>query len=1183
MLPILFREKPILSFFLISKLFFNSFFFLHTNLNLFFEFLWTFSYFKISPFLKSVLLNKNIGVGQRSKFYISKFYKNKIYKKNSTLKLKSFFFLKYIKKIKIKQFFKKTKYSSSNLFLSTLIPLNLFKILYFFKKNKITFVGLPFFKNYNKFNHVHRISYPKHFSKNNRIRLWKFKKVLQIFKKNKNKNSTQLYFFLKKTAYLLFSDSDNFFFKDKRNYIKIKNLTYDFKNYNSFFFLSPVKFFFLKKKIYERSFRNFKKMNKSGKPLDINERLKDKLFFRKFKLKFKLLLAKLKQTNKLINVKKNIRNKVNFINLDQKLKFKLRPMSRKINSIKYKLKKSKREHFWKNKKYRIKNFYWSDYRFKFFKFGIISPLSFFTEKNTANSFNLNFQKLKNFYKNDFLFKTTQISSNFYLNFYKFFFFQQNKLSKKKKKIFFFKKIKFRKNKLQIKKRRNIKKLLFLKRKKKKLFFLKNFLNLSFYKRYNFLNKKKFYFFKNNFQNFNKKFSKFYLSKFLKVKKNNFFFNNKKKLTIWSLLLNNNSSNLKKKINKSDLLLKKKHFNIRFKLRNLKKLKNRIKYNFKFRLKVKNRNKRRNKYGRFFFKKHNPRLSIALFFSHKIFKIKRSSANLINVTKKKKYKKNFFKKWNFYKKELRIERLQKKYTTRGYLRKRKKFLKKKNIFLSNYKKHFNKRFFNNRYFNRRFFNKLFRFKKYSKKKKLKLFFSKFFFRAKIYKKKFLTKKKKNFYSKNFFLIQKNNNFFKNTFLIIKKIFFKNYFNWFNFILTKDNNNSFKNTLFFSNKDSNFFIFELKSKLKNVFILNSNGFMYLTNLNSVYFFRKEKIWVIRKIIYSFASKNDLQNFILRKYIKSNHFAIKDQSKKNNLNSFLLDLNPYDFKLKYIDWGLTMKPKFFEKQYEIINNNLSLNEFFSYSNTQSPDLYNSLYTFNLSTLGWSDFILEPFYLKSLKGKNFDFNIRKTKFKPGYSTMWRNYRSTLKATLNLKFRYQKRLTNYLLKFNKIIKNRLYFLFEMQLENVLTLSKFFPDRAWTTFFINEGLVFLNNKPIFNNFEQLFKNDFVQLSVSLKYYIVYRWLLNWHVIKKNKLKKRLNSKINAKYLPDDKQKSRNLPIWLLKYKNLKEDVSRYLEVDYLTLSFFVIYEPMFLTDINPLSFLSTKFSIINLFNWKYIN
>ena len=475
-------------------------------------------------------------------------------------------------------------------------------------------------------------------------------------------------------------------------------------------------------------------------------------------------------------------------------------------------------------------------------------------------------------------------------------------------------------------------------------------------------------------------------------------------------------------------------------------------------------------------------------------------------------------------------------------------------------------------------RLYWFKHFSKRKKLKIFLFKKILRMKVYKKKISNKKKKNIYLKNFFFLSNSGSFFTHSGIYFFKTFFTSYF--FKSKRLKKNL-FFKNFLFLEKKTINFYIFNLKSKIKNLFILNFNGFVYLDRLNSLNFFRKENAWILRKIIYSFATKNEVQNFILKKYIK-NHYKSIPFEKNNFLNFSSTNLNPYDFKTKFVEWAFDLTPKFFEQEVHSFNS-YYFSTLKNYQTLVPFSFYSSLYTFSLPTIDWAGLILEPYYVHSLTSRDYNFTIKKTKFKPGYSSMWREYRSTLKISLNLKFRYQQQLTKYLLRFNKIIQNRLYYLFEMQLDNVLTLSKFFPDRSWSIFFINEGLIFVNGYRICNIYEQLFKNDFVQLIVSLKYYIVYRWLLNWQIFKKIKLRKRLNNRINMKNLPDDKQKSRNLPVWILKNKNFNEDVARYLEVDYFSLSFFIVYEPLFITDINPLSFIGTRFNVLNLFNWKYIN
>ena len=70
---------------------------------------------------------------------------------------------------------------------------------------------------------------------------------------------------------------------------------------------------------------------------------------------------------------------------------------------------------------------------------------------------------------------------------------------------------------------------------------------------------------------------------------------------------------------------------------------------------------------------------------------------------------------------------------------------------------------------------------------------------------------------------------------------------------------------------------------------------------------------------------------------------------------------------------------------------------------------------------------------------------------------------------------------------------------------------------------------------------------------------------------------------EEKKKSHTLPKSITYNQNIIDDVSKYLEVDYFTLSIFIIYEPFLWSDLNIYNIINNKFSIINIYNWKYIN
>jgi hypothetical protein len=201
---------------------------------------------------------------------------------------------------------------------------------------------------------------------------------------------------------------------------------------------------------------------------------------------------------------------------------------------------------------------------------------------------------------------------------------------------------------------------------------------------------------------------------------------------------------------------------------------------------------------------------------------------------------------------------------------------------------------------------------------------------------------------------------------------------------------------------------------------------------------------------------------------------------------------------------------------------------------------------------------------------------------SLWREARAVFKEILNLNFKYQHRLTKLLLKFNKIIKFKLFILTEMTLRNIVTRSRFFFDWNTSEFFINQGLFFVNGCSCYNYSTQLYVGDLVQMLVHAKYYILYKWLSSWNIRKKLKLKIKTKKKLNISNSDEDKTKTKVFPTWVLFNRNLTDDSAKFLEIDFFTLSVFIIYEPLSWKDLNPYSAIWTRYSVANMYNWKYI-
>jgi len=360
----------------------------------------------------------------------------------------------------------------------------------------------------------------------------------------------------------------------------------------------------------------------------------------------------------------------------------------------------------------------------------------------------------------------------------------------------------------------------------------------------------------------------------------------------------------------------------------------------------------------------------------------------------------------------------------------------------------------------------------------------------------------------------------------------------------------------------------SRIDFVFTHSFEGFLYVYDKNEFESLQIKYYCVIKKLSHSFIFKNDLQNFIIKKHMRSNFNPIFTNFKPKESLLFSTFFNT--------DWY---------SEIDHCTNYFSRTHFSSFLNNNFFSLkYNKSSYFEMSAkFKWLSGKIFASYLDFLNGIPINFSIRKIKFKPGYQHIWREARECFKISLNLRFRYQARLTRYINRFKKIIRNNTSSVFENQLYNIFKLSKLVPDINWATTFIQNGSVFVNGSVSLNPFQQLFKNDFVQLVVNYGYYIFYKWIIVWSTLKKFKFKAKINYKLSKKDLPDDKQKSRNSPLWVLRFRSFTDDIPKHFEVDYLTLSFFIIYDFHSLLEFDSIFSFQHRFPIINMYNWKYIN
>jgi len=290
-----------------------------------------------------------------------------------------------------------------------------------------------------------------------------------------------------------------------------------------------------------------------------------------------------------------------------------------------------------------------------------------------------------------------------------------------------------------------------------------------------------------------------------------------------------------------------------------------------------------------------------------------------------------------------------------------------------------------------------------------------------------------------------------------------------------------------------------------------------------------------------------------------------KKNILKGFLLKkeywVNPDVFENYYDTFGFN---------FHMINNTLSSNNAMKYCNPLKIN--------NLSTID------APYYNASAEFEHEPDRSLRIKYKPGYSIIWRRMRSLFKEVFHLKYRYQHRLTTHLFKYeNNLFKYNLYQKTDNTILFMLIRNKFAYDLSWSTELLNNNYVFINSFVINNPQTTLIKGDFVQLLVHIKFYTVLKWRHGLAFLKKTRASNFAKRKFRPKDIRDGADRNFTYPDWILKLRFYEGEIPTYVEIDFFTLSFFVIYNPF--VEIHRQHYVDYigMPKVVRLYNWKYIN
>lgn len=222
----------------------------------------------------------------------------------------------------------------------------------------------------------------------------------------------------------------------------------------------------------------------------------------------------------------------------------------------------------------------------------------------------------------------------------------------------------------------------------------------------------------------------------------------------------------------------------------------------------------------------------------------------------------------------------------------------------------------------------------------------------------------------------------------------------------------------------------------------------------------------------------------------------------------------------------------------------------------------------------------------KRSEVRIPRVRFKPGYQRMWRKARLALQESMGFKFIYQHQLTTRLIRFYKNSNKYSFSRSEMSANRIIMYSRLLPDNPTINIFVEQQLIYLNGQLLYSQRAVLSPNDLVQIIISLWYYSTYRWISNWTLKRHKKFKRLVYRKGLAgryKVMKLKKQRSYYTPHWIYLARYDISDVKPFLEVDYLTLSAFILYEPYLTYYYSPDESPDFRPNIYRMYNWKYIN
>lgn len=226
---------------------------------------------------------------------------------------------------------------------------------------------------------------------------------------------------------------------------------------------------------------------------------------------------------------------------------------------------------------------------------------------------------------------------------------------------------------------------------------------------------------------------------------------------------------------------------------------------------------------------------------------------------------------------------------------------------------------------------------------------------------------------------------------------------------------------------------------------------------------------------------------------------------------------------------------------------------------------------------------YIKFKKNKTNklnNFNNKFIDFKKKINLIFNQNRFLLRKILKVKFKRQYNFNKYIKNLTKL--NQLNFLhnFEYRISSLLVRSLFFYNYNDCIWFIKNGYVTIDGF-VTNNYKKKIKPlQVVNILVNKYNYYYYRFMVNNCTANLYRFNSKIR-KINFHRFNKDGSIEKFSP-WVFKYINYREDIPKFLEIDYISMSLIMLnysFEKNFL-DFYNIKFLNLYLN--RLYNWKKI-